>query len=136
VKISITAFIACLLFSCNTSTSAISEHLKNADSIVINLRSTSPTDTATKTFNTKDKKALEKMVHYLNGKAADNYQCNYDGKLIFFAGQQQLQTVDFNYSNQQCRHFMYTIDGEAVQVKMSNEGADFFNALQTGASSY
>ena len=136
MKIYLTAIIACLLISCNTSTSAISEHLKNADSIVINLHSTSPTDTATKTFNTKDKKALEKLVHYLNGKAATNYQCNYDGKLIFYAGQQQLQSVDFNYRNQQCRHFMYTVDGEAMQVKMSKEGADFFNALETGADSY
>jgi hypothetical protein len=136
VKIFLVILTAVACYSCNSSTSAISEHLKNADSVVINLRSTSTTDTATKMFNTKDKKALQKLTHYLNGKTANNYQCNYDGKMIFYAGQQELQTVDFNYSNSQCRHFTYTIKGEAMEVRMNDEGADFFNALATGADHF
>ncbi len=136
MKLVIILFMAAACFSCNSMPSAISEQLKDADSLVIHIRSTSPTDTAAKLFNTKDKRALEKMTHYLNGKAAENHQCNYDGNMVFYAGQQQLQSVDFNYRDQQCRHFAYTLNGEAMQVRMSNEGAAFFNALETGSDHY
>ena len=122
-----------LLISCRNS--AIKQKLSGADSLVIQYYIPG-TDSVSKTINTTQKTAINKLIGFTNGGQAEEYKCGYDGNLIFYKNGQTILPVVFKYLDKNCRHFLMEIDGKLTSTKLSSEASDFFTSLDQGKTYY
>ena len=87
-------------------------------------------------MTTTETKAIKKLVHYVDGKAAKVYKCGYDGNLMFYKKGILLGDMSFNYSVDSCHHFLQLVDDKLNPTAMSNEAADFLRGLAEGKNWY
>lgn len=122
------------LASCS-SDSSVKQQLSGADSLVINFTE-KPSGSITKTVTTTEKKAVEKLISFINGKPTKEFKCSYNGNLQFFSRGNLLSHVSFDYSETGCRHFLFSIDGKLESTVMDNEAVDFLKSLAEGKDWY
>jgi hypothetical protein len=134
VKVIAFIFFTVYLFSCGNK-SAISKKLSGSDSLVITFNVPNK-DSVINMVSTTEKKAIRKLSGFLNGNETKQDSCGFDGNMIFFNKEEIVQTVVFQYSNKNCRHFLFELDNKTMSTAMSNEAAEFLKSLVGGKSWY
>jgi len=130
-----------LLFSftvilfCSCKQSAIKQNFSSADSLVIHFKN-EQAGVVTKTVQTAESKAINRMIDFIDAKETEQFNCGYDGKMFFYNKGQKIQEVDFKMKNDSCNHFFFLLNENKVSTKMSGEAIDFLNALEQGMPTY
>ena len=122
-----------LLWSCKQS--AIKQSFSAADSVVIHFKD-EQAGVITKTVQTAESKAINRIIEFMDAKETEQFKCGYDGKMFFYNKGQQMQEVDFKMKDPACNHFSFLINGKIASTKMSGEAIDFLDALEKGMPSY
>lgn len=117
-----------LLFGC--SSSPVKRKLETANDVVLFYYTGEGRDSIYKIVHTSDKKAIETLVGYIDGKHAESHCTAYNGQIVFAKDGKAIDSIQFNTQSAQCRVFMYMIDGNYQTVTMSNEAADMLIALR------
>jgi hypothetical protein len=115
--------------------SAIKQSFSSTDSLVIHFKD-EQAGTITKTIQTAESNAINRMIDFIDAKETAQFKCGYDGKMFFYNKGQKIQEVDFKMKNDSCNHFAFLINGKLTSTKMSNEAIDFLNALEQGMPYY
>jgi len=115
--------------------SAIKQSFSSTDSLVIHFKD-EQAGTITKTVQTAESKAINRMIEFIDAKETEQFKCGYDGKMFFYNKGQKIQEVDFKMRNDSCNHFAFLVNGKLTSTKMSNEAIDFLNALEQGMPYY
>jgi hypothetical protein len=126
-------FGSLFLLSCNNS--SLSKKLKGSDSLVISFNYPN-TDSVVQTVNTTERKAIRRLLQFVDSKETEQYKCGYDGTMTFFIQGKLVLPVVFKYSEEGCRHFLFDEDNKLRSTKMSNEAADFLKSLAEGKNWY
>ena len=122
-----------LFSSCDQS--AIRQNFSSADSLVVHFKD-EQAGVVTKTVQTAESKAINRMIDFIDGKETGQFKCGYDGKMFFYTKGQKIQEVDFKMKNDSCNHFAFLLNGNLLSTKMSGEAIDFLNALEQGMPIY
>jgi uncharacterized protein YcfL len=125
---------AIILF-CSCKQSVIRQSFSSADSVVIHFKD-EQAGVITKTVQTAESKAINRIIEFMDAKETEQFKCGYDGKMFFFDKGQQMQEVDFKMKDQACNHFAFLLNGKIMSTKMSDEAIDFLNALEKGMPIY
>jgi len=128
VALSLISFSSC-------KQSAIKQNFSSADSLVIHFKD-EQAGVITKTVQTAESKAINRMIDFIDAKETEQFKCGYDGKMFFYAKGQKLQEVDFKMKNDSCNHFAFLLNGKLTSTKMNNEAVDFLDALEKGMPTY
>ena len=115
--------------------SAIKQSFSSADSLVIHFKD-EQAGVVTKTVQTVESKAINRMIEFIDAKETEQFRCGYDGKMFFYTKGQKIQEVDFKMKNDSCNHFAFLVNGNLMSTKMSGEAIDFLNALEQGMPIY
>ena len=127
-------FVILLVFiSCKQS--AIRQSFSPADSLVIHFKD-EQAGVVTKTVQTAEAKAINRLIEFIDGKETASVDCGYDGKMFFYREGSKIQEVDFKIKNDSCNRFSFLLNEKLVNTKMSGEAADFFDALEKGLPIY
>lgn len=131
--------VAGIIF-CSCKQSAITKNFSSADSLVIHFKD-EQAGVITRTVKTGKsdpgfRKAINRMIEFIDAKETEQYKCGYDGKMFFYKNDQQMQEVDFKMKNDSCNHFAFLLNGKLTSTKMSGEAIDFLNALEQGLPTY
>ena len=125
-----------VIFSfCSCKQSAIKQNFSSADSLVIHFKD-EQAGVITKTVQTAESKAINRMIEFIDAKETEQFKCGYDGKMFFYTKGQKIQEVDFKMKNDSCNHFAFLLNGNLMSTKMSGEAIDFLNALEQGMPYY
>jgi uncharacterized protein YcfL len=124
-----------ILSLCSCKQSAIQQSFSSADSLVIHFKK-EQAGIITKTIQTTESKAINRVIDFMDGKETENFKCGYDGKMFFYNKGQQIQEVDFKMSDEACNHFAFMLNGKLINTTMKNEAVDFFDALEKGLPFY
>jgi hypothetical protein len=129
-------FIACtfILFS-SCQQSAIKQSFSSTDSLVIHFKD-EQAGVVTKTVQTAESKAINRMIEFIDTKEIKQLKCGYDGKMFFYHEGQKIQEVDFKMKNDSCNHFAFLLNGKFMSTKMNDEAVDFLDALEKGLPTY
>ena len=123
------------ILCCSCKQSAIKQNFSSTDSLVIHFKD-EQAGVVTKTVQTAESKAINRMIEFIDTKEAGQFKCGYDGKMFFYAKGQKIQEVDFKMKNDSCNHFAFLLNGNLMRTKMSGEAIDFLNALEQGMPAY
>ena len=123
-----------ILFS-GCKQSSIKQSFSSTDSLVIHFKD-EQAGTITKTIQTAESNAINRMIDFIDAKQTEQVKCGYDGKMFFYNKGRKIQEVDFKMKNDSCNHFAFLINGKLTNTKMSNEAIDFLNALEQGMPYY
>ena len=115
--------------------SAIKQSFSSTDSLVIHFKD-EQAGVITKTVQTAESKAIERMIEFIDAKETGQVKCGYDGKMFFYNRGQKIQEVDFKMKNDSCNHFAFLLDGKLMSTKMNSEAVDFLDALEKGMPVY
>lgn len=126
MKINLFVLIVFLFASC--SRSAVHKKLSGSDSLVITFNKPN-TDTIINMVSTTEKKAIQKLAGYLDGKKAEVSGCGFDGNMIFYRQGEIILPVVFQFQQKGCRQFIFENENETKSTLMSNEASDFLNSL-------
>ena len=126
--------LAAVLF-CSCKQSAIKQNFSSADSLVVHFKD-EQAGTITKTVQTAESKAINRIIEFIDAKETELYKCGYDGKMFFYKKGQSIQEVDFKMKNDSCNHFAFLLNGKLMSTKMSSEAVDFLDALEKGLPTY
>lgn len=127
-----------LLFSCNSNETE--ENLARAGGIAVVFYG-SPQGREdilgpeNRVVEATDKKAVRKLAGFVSGKDAVNKNCTADGSIFFIYDKNTSVKADFHLLPD-CRYFSYTINGQPHTTALSNEAADFLEALKRGQAAY
>ena len=132
-SISIFIFLFFIFSSCKQS--AIKQSFSSADSLVIHFKD-EQAGVVTKTVQTAESKAINRMIDFIDAKETEQFNCGYDGKMFFYNKGQKIQEVDFKMKNDSCNHFFFLLNEIRMSTKMSGEAIDFLNALEQGMPTY
>ena len=122
-----------LFSSCDQS--AIRQNFSSADSLVVHFKD-EQSGIVTKTVQTAESKAINRMIDFIDAKGTEQFNCGYDGKMFFYNKGQKIQEVDFKMKNDSCNHFFFLLNENRMSTKMSGEAIDFLNALEQGMPIY
>jgi hypothetical protein len=134
MKFSLLVILTSILF-CSCNQSAIKQNFSSADSLVIHFKD-EQAGVVTKTVQTAELKAINRMIDFIDAKETGQFNCGYDGKMFFYNNGQKIQEVDFKMKNDSCNHFAFLVSGNLMSTKMSGEAIDFLNALEQGMPIY
>lgn len=126
--------IAIILF-CSCKQSVIKKSFSSADSVIIHFKD-EQAGVITKTVQTAESKAINRIIEFIDAKATEQFKCGYDGKMFFYDEGKQMQEVDFKMKDPACNHFAFLLNGKIMSTKMSAEAVDFFVALERGMPYY
>jgi len=129
----IPVLVICSVAACKSS--AVKQSFSSADSLVIHFKDEQAA-VITKTVQTAESKAINRMIDFIDAKETELFKCGYDGKMFFYNKGQKIQEVDFKMKNDSCNHFALLVNGKLTGTKMSNEAIDFLNALEQGMPTY
>jgi len=115
--------------------SAIKQSFSSTDSLVIHFKD-EQAGVVTKTVQTAESKAINRMIDFIDAKETEQFNCGYDGKMFFYNKGQKIQEVDFKMKNDSCNHFFFLLNENRMSTKMSGEAIDFLNALEQGMPTY
>ena len=127
--------IVLVLLFCSCNQSAIKQSFSSADSLVIHFKD-EQAGVVTKTVQTAESKAINRMIDFIDAKETEQFNCGYDGKMFFYNKGQKMQEVDFKMKNDSCNHFFFLLNEIRMSTKMSGEAIDFLNALEQGMPIY
>ena len=127
--------IVLVIFFCSCNQSAIKQNFASADSLVIHFKD-EQAGVVTKTVQTAESKAINRMIDFIDAKETEQFNCGYDGKMFFYTKGQKIQEVDFKMKNDSCNHFFFLLNENRMSTKMSGEAIDFLNALEQGMPVY
>jgi hypothetical protein len=128
-------YILLLFVFSSCKQSAIKQNFSSADSLVIHFKD-EQAGVVTKTVQTAESKAINRMIEFIDAKETEQFKCGYDGKMFFYTKGQKTQEVDFKMKNDSCNHFAFLLNGTLMSTKMSGEAIDFLNALEQGMPYY
>ena len=128
-------YLPLIFLFCSCKQSAIKQSFSSTDSLVIHFKD-EQAGTVTKTVQTAESKAINRLIDFIDAKETELFKCGYDGKMFFYNKGQKIQEVDFKMKNDSCNHFAFLINGKFTSTKMSNEAIDFLNALEQGMPYY
>lgn len=126
-------FLLIVFFSCKQS--AVKQSFTAADSLVVHFKD-EQAGTITKTVQTADTKAINRMIDFIDAKETEQFKCGYDGKMFFFSKGAKVQEVDFKMKEEACNHFAFLLNGKLMSTRMSDEAVDFLDALEKGMPYY
>ena len=127
--------IVLVILLCSCKQSAIKQSFSSADSLVIHFKD-EQAGVVTKTVQTAESKAINRMIDFIDAKETEQFNCGYDGKMFFYNKGQKIQEVDFKMKNDSCNHFFFLLNENRMSTKMSGEAIDFLNALEQGMPTY
>ena len=127
--------IVLVILFCSCNQSAIKQNFSSADSLVIHFKD-EQAGVVTKTVQTAESKAINRMIDFIDAKETEQFNCGYDGKMFFYNKGQKMQEVDFKMKNDSCNHFFFLLNDIRMSTKMSGEAIDFLNALEQGMPTY
>ena len=127
--------IVLVLLFCSCNQSAVKQSFSSADSLVIHFKD-EQAGVVTKTVQTAESKAINRMIDFIDAKETEQFNCGYDGKMFFYNKGQKMQEVDFKMKNDSCNHFFFLLNEIRMSTKMSGEAIDFLNALEQGMPIY
>lgn len=127
--------IVLVILFCSCQQSAIKQNFSSADSLVIHFKD-EQAGVVTKTVQTAESKAINRMIEFIDAKETEQFKCGYDGKMFFYHNGQEIQEVDFKMKNDSCNHFVFRLNGNLVSTKMNSEAVDFLDALEKGMPYY
>jgi hypothetical protein len=125
--------IAVIICSCKQS--VVKQGFSSADSLVIHFKD-EQSGTIIRTVQTAESNAINRMVEFIDSKETELFKCGYDGKMFFYKGNNKIQEVDFKYKIDSCNHFAFMLNGKLMSTRISNEAADFLDALEKGMPYY
>ena len=128
-------YLLAIFFLSACKQSAIKQSFSSTDSLVIHFKD-EQAGTVTKTVQTAESNAINRMIDFIDAKETEKFKCGYDGKMFFYNKGQKIQEVDFKMKDDSCNHFAFLVDGKLTSTKMSNEAIDFLNALEQGMPYY
>jgi hypothetical protein len=131
----ISTFILLLFVFSSCNQSAIKQNFSTADSLVIHFKD-EQAGVVTKTVQTAESKAINRMIEFIDTKETEEFKCGYDGKMFFYNKGKKIQEVDFKMKNDSCNHFFFLLNENRMSTKMSGEAVDFLNALEQGMPIY
>jgi hypothetical protein len=120
--------------ACNRS--AIQDQVAGSDSLVINFNEPNSNDIVARTVATTESNAIGRLSQFLGGKKTELFKCGFDGNMIFFANGVKKADIAFKFSEEVCRHFMYSSNGDLTAIQMSAEAADLLRSLSEGKTWY
>ena len=126
--------VTVILF-CSCKQSVVRQSFSAADSVVIHFKD-EQAGIITKTVQTAESKAINRIIEFVDAKATEQVECGYDGKMFFYNKGQKMQEVDFKMKDPACNHFSFLINGKITSTKMSDEATDFLDALEKGMPYY
>lgn len=126
---------AAVILLCSCKQSAIKQSFSGADSVVIHFKD-EQAGVITKTVQTAESKAINRIIEFVDAKGTEEFKCGYDGKMFFYNNGEKLQEVDFKMKDPACNHFSFLINGKIINTKMSDEAIDFLDALEKGMPYY
>jgi uncharacterized protein YcfL len=127
--------IVLVILFCSCNQSAIKQNFSSTDSLVIHFKD-EQAGVVTKTVQTAESKAINRMIDFIDAKETEQFNCGYDGKMFFYNKGQKIQEVDFKMKNDSCNHFFFLLNENRMSTKMSGEAIDFLNALEQGMPIY
>jgi len=127
--------IVLVLLFCSCNQSAVKQSFSSADSLVIHFKD-EQAGVVTKTVQTAESKAINRMIEFIDAKETEQFNCGYDGKMFFYNKGQKIQEVDFKMKNDSCNHFFFLLNENRMSTKISGEAIDFLNALEQGMPIY
>src|SRR5512139_447543 len=104
-------FIPLSLAICSCKQSAVKQSFSSADSLVIHFKD-EQAGAVTKTVQTAESKAINRVIEFIDGKETELFKCGYDGKMFFYDNGKQIQEVDFKMKNDSCNHFAFLLNGK------------------------
>lgn len=125
--------ISFLLAACKQS--AVKQSFSATDSLVIHFKNEQLGE-ITKTIQTTDKKAINRVIEFMDGNKSGLFKCGYDGKMFFYNKGERIQEADFKMNDKACNHFAFFLNGELMGTAMSDEAVDFLSALEKGLPFY
>jgi hypothetical protein len=128
MRLIIFLFLMMTLDSCKPS--AISQQLSTSDSLIIQFFNED--GVIYKAVTSTEKTAIRKLIYFVDASPSAAFKCGYDGRLIFFTQEKELQRIEFKNKEKGCRHFSFLLNGKIMNNEMSNEAADFLMSLETG----
>lgn len=117
------------------SRSAVNKKLTVSDSLVITFNKPN-TDSLINIVSTTEKKAIQKLAGFLEGKKAEVSNCGFDGNMVFYSKGEIILLVVFQYKEKDCRQFTFETDNKVIQTFMSNEAKKFLKSLAEGKEWY
>ena len=126
---------AAAILLCSCKQSAIKQSFSTADSVVIHFKD-EQAGVITKTVQTAESKAINRIIEFMDAKGTEEFKCGYDGKMFFYNNGEKMQEVDFKMKDPACNHFSFLINGKIINTKMSDEAIDFLDALEKGMPYY
>ena len=126
------AFCCLILFLCIFSSckeSKVHGSFTQADSLVIHFKDKAGTKVE-KTVQTAEYNAISRMADFIDAPATQMFKCGFNGKMFFFKEDNLIQEVDFQYEMEECRHFVFMLEGKLMSTRMNNEATDFLDALR------
>ncbi len=128
-------FCCLVIFVTACQQSAVTSSFSSADSLVIHFKD-ERAGLVTKTVQTTESKAINRLVEFIDGKETEELKCGYDGKMFFFNKGNKIQEVDFKMRDDSCNHFSFLLNEKLMYTKMNNEAIDFLDALEKGLPAY
>ncbi|MBC8046010.1 MAG: hypothetical protein H7Y00_04395 [Fimbriimonadaceae bacterium] len=112
-----------LFTTCNTTSTEISELIKQTDKIQIVLN-----EKPDKYLDITERKDIRKFNDYITEDDTPYFKCAYDGHLTFFTKDGSV-IMDFNVSDD-CAHIIYTYAGELRSKKLTPKGLEYLKSVQ------
>ena len=85
----ISIFILLLFVFSSCKQSAIKQNFSSADSLVIHFKD-EQAGVVTKTVQTAESKAINRMIEFIDTKETEQFKCGYDGKMFFYTKGQKI----------------------------------------------
>ncbi len=117
------------LISCGNS--PLIKNIDGSDSVAVRFNHPG-TDSIVKVVEATQTHAIEKLERFADGKETGQFKCGYDGNMMFYKNGKLAGDISFNYSADDCHHFLHVVDGKLTATAMSNEAADFLRSLANG----
>lgn len=128
-------FCCLVVFITGCKQSAVTSSFSSADSLVIHFKD-ERAGLVTKTVQTTESKAINRLVEFIDAKETEAFKCGYDGKMFFYKSGNKIQEVDFKMRDDSCNHFSFLLNEKLRFTKMNNEAVDFLDALEKGLPAY
>ena len=113
----------------------LAKKYSGCDSLVITFNRPG-TDSVVNIVTTTEKKAIRKLLGYMDGKEKGRDSCAFDGNMSFYIQGQLVLPAVFKYRAANCREFLFEQDNKMQCRKLSNEAADFLKSLEEGRNFY
>lgn len=126
MKLILSIAAALVLISCGNS--ALVKQIEGSDSVAVRFNYPG-TDSIVKVVETTLPHAIEKLVGFVDSKETGKHNCGYNGNIMFYKKGMLTGDISFNYTTNNCHHFLHMADGKLSATSLSNEAAHFLKRL-------